>query len=220
MNDDNYRPGDRWTEDRPTLTPASKPSQRLHVPPAFEPPAAQPPMATSASWWSRLLDGDQVWGSMDISLTRYGVTRYRLVVFPPGIDGVERRLLRALRAWPTWGVALWFFAICVCSVFTPWVRFALPSLAWLGIGAYLFARAGALRARVQVLSVTRAAGLIDPEGAAIYAEIKTLVTTLRSADDLRQAGGSSAAEHEAVWWEVYERLARDHPRTTNDAPSM
>ena len=37
--------------------------------------------------WSRLLDGDRVWGSIDIlpsryRISRYGVSRYRLVVSP------------------------------------------------------------------------------------------------------------------------------------------
>jgi hypothetical protein len=207
MNDDNHRRGDRWPEERPAPTPGSQPSQRLYVPLDPQPRAAPLPIPTSAGWWSRLLDGDYVWGSIDVSLTRYGVTRYRLVVFPPGIDRVERRLLRGLRAWPTWGVALWLLSLCVCSALTPWARFTLPSLAWLGIGAFLFARAGALRARIRVLSVTRVAGLPDPQGAATYAEMNTLVTALRSADHLRDAAGLSTAEHEAVWWQVYERLA-------------
>src|ERR1700709_2459043 len=50
-----------------------------------------------AQWWALVLDGRHGWGSLDISPTRHGVTRYQLVVFPPGIDMVERRLLRAWR---------------------------------------------------------------------------------------------------------------------------
>jgi hypothetical protein len=41
--------------------------------------------------WLRLLDGDQPWGSIDIRPDRFGVTRYRLVVYPPGISESERR---------------------------------------------------------------------------------------------------------------------------------
>ncbi|HEX2402769.1 MAG TPA: DUF6611 family protein, partial [Mycobacterium sp.] len=44
--------------------------------------------------WSRLLDGDRAWGSLEIRPDRFGVTRYRLVVFPPGIDDAERRRVR------------------------------------------------------------------------------------------------------------------------------
>jgi hypothetical protein len=202
MNDDNRRLANHRTEDQPALTPA-----------------APQPIRTSAGWWSRLLDGDQVWGSVDVSPTRYGVTRYRLVVFPPGIDRDERRLLRGLRAWPTWGFALWVLALCVCSTLTPWATITLPSLAWLGIGAYLFARVGAVRAKVRTVSVTRVAGLPDPQGAATYAEMNTLVIALRSADDLWKAGGLSTAEHEAVWWQVYDRLDPDRARTGQD-PSL
>ena len=44
-------------------------------------------MSTTAQGtrWHRLIDGDRTWGSLAISSTRYGVTRYRLVMFPPGL---------------------------------------------------------------------------------------------------------------------------------------
>jgi len=47
--------------------------------------------------WLRVIDGDRPWGSIDIRPDRFGVTRYRLVVYPPGITESERRLVRVAR---------------------------------------------------------------------------------------------------------------------------
>ena len=60
-----------------------------------------------AAGWRRLLDGGRTWGSLDVSPSRYGVTRHRLVVFPPGISSDERVLLRLWRAWPIWATLMW-----------------------------------------------------------------------------------------------------------------
>lgn len=171
------------------------------------------PSSAGQRWWLRLLDGDHVWGSLDVSPTRYGVTRYCLVIFPPGIDRLDRRLLRALRAWPTWGALLWLFSVCLLSTSSISVRFAVPTAVWLGIGAVLFAYAGALRTQVRTRCVTRIAGhpditcRPDEESANAYAEMTTSVGMLRSADVLRAQGRLSTAEHEAIWWQVYDRLA-------------
>ena len=59
--------------------------------------------------WSRLLDGDRAWGSIEVRPDRFGVTRYRLVVFPPGISEPERRRVRVARGWPMWGALVWVF---------------------------------------------------------------------------------------------------------------
>jgi hypothetical protein len=158
------------------------------------------------------LDGDRVWGSLSVSPTRYGVTRYWFVVFPPGIDASERRLLRAWRAWPTWGSLLWLLSLCLFSPLTMWAQFALPTVVWLSIGAFLFARVGGLRTQVRTRCVTRFAGHpdLDEHSAAEYAEIRTLVAILESVDTLRAQGQLSATDHEAIWWRVYDRLGDRH----------
>ena len=60
-----------------------------------------------ARWGARLLDGENRWGFVCIQIDRFGVTRYRLVVYPPGISDVQRRRLRLWRGAPIWGAALW-----------------------------------------------------------------------------------------------------------------
>ena len=167
---------------------------------------------SAARWWSLMLDGRRPWGSLDISPTRYGVTRYRLTVFPPGIDSAERRLLRAWRAWPTWGAVLWLLIqLALGSVASPATAFILSTTVYLGIGAVLFGRVASVRAQVRGVCVVRMAGFPDPQGAALYAELRSLAAALDDADTRLQQGGLSAAGHEAAWWQVYDRLRPDAP---------
>ena len=71
--------------------------------------------------WLRLIDGDRPWGSIDIRPDRFGVTRYRLVVYPPGISESERRRVRAARGWPLWGALVWVVGeIWLSHVTGPW----------------------------------------------------------------------------------------------------
>ena len=164
------------------------------------------------SWWSLMLDGRRPWGSLDISPSRYGVTRFRLTVFPPGIDSAERRLLRAWRAWPTWGALLWLLTqIALDSVASPATAFTVSTAVYLGIGAMLFGRVATVRAQVRGVCVVRMAGFPDPQGAALYAELCSLASALDDADTRLQHGVLSATGHEAVWWQVYDRLRPDAP---------
>jgi hypothetical protein len=57
-------------------------------------------------WWAWLLDGAHPWGSFDAMVSRYGVRRYRLIIYPPGTTTADRRLARLWRGWPLGGVAL------------------------------------------------------------------------------------------------------------------
>src|SRR5690242_13702116 len=71
--------------------------------------------------WSRLLDGDRAWGSLEIHPDRFGLTRYRLVVFPPGINAAERRSVRVARGWPLWGAVVWVLCeVCLTQTTGPW----------------------------------------------------------------------------------------------------
>jgi hypothetical protein len=164
-----------------------------------------------AQWWTLVLDGRHDWGSVDASPTRHGVTRYRLVVFPPGIDTVERRLLRAWRAWPIWGAVLWVVSQIVSgAILTPGAALATSTTIYLASGLFLFARVAELRSRVRTFSVVRIAGYPDERSAAMFAELKSLVATLCRADSQRDRGQSSPADHESTWWQVYERLGQNH----------
>jgi len=172
------------------------------------------PMAGGAlpRWGALVLDGRHEWGSLDTSPARHGVTRYRLVLFPPGIDTVERRLLRAWRAWPAWGAVLWAVSQFIASaLLTAGTALVVSTFAYLSSGAILFACTAELRSRVRTLTVVRIAGFTDQRTAASFAELKSLAATLCRADAERAKGDSSPADHEAVWWQVYDRLDPNHP---------
>ena len=167
-----------------------------------------------ARWWTRLLDGEHLWGTIDIWPGRHGVHRYRLVVFPPGMRAGERRLLRLCRTWPMWGAVLWLVsAIGLGAICGPWAAIGIATIAYLGAGAITRALAGHLRSRVRTLGVLAIDGRFDRTSADGYAELETLVETLGDADAKRRAGQLSAVDHELACWQAYDSLGPDHPRS-------
>ncbi len=86
---------------------------------------------------------------------------------------------------------------------------ALAVAVYVSIGALLFLRAGPARVRVRSMSV-----ILMPKADARerrrYTEWQTLVDMLTRADRLLRAGAISIVEHEATWWEAYDRLEVTH----------
>ena len=135
------------------------------------------------------------------------MTRYRLVVFPPGISEQERRWLRLARGWPMWGALVWV----ACEVFLtqvtgPWTALALSSCAYIGLGLVTVAMAGALRSRVKTMAATVSAGYHDARSAARRDQLAKLALTLMDADERFVRGQISAADHEMTWWRVYDEI--------------
>src|SRR6478609_3465446 len=91
----------------------------------------------------RVLDGDRRWGSIDIRPDRFGVTRYRLVVFPPGITDAERRRVRVARGWLLWGALVWVFCEILLNQMTgPWTALVASTGIYLGLGLVATSMAG------------------------------------------------------------------------------
>jgi len=157
--------------------------------------------------WRRLIDGGRTWGSLGISPSRYGVTRHHLVVFPPGLSPDERVLLRLWRSWPIWGTLTW---LTLEMLLVPTVgsnsAFAISTFIAVGAGMVAMAMTGANRAQVRTLTVVRMAGYPDPGSAEAWDELYALACQLGEADRARDAGEMSTVEHEAVVWQVYDRL--------------
>ncbi|MGX9787544.1 DUF6611 family protein [Mycobacterium sp. MMS18-G62] len=165
--------------------------------------------------WQRLIDGDRPWGSIDIRPDRFGVTRYRLVVYPPGISESERRRVRVARGWPQWGALVWIVSEIVLShTIAPWAAFAMSTAAFLGSGLVAFAMAGTPRTRVRTMAAMVMVGFPDPVAGAARDRLETLAATLMEADDRLAAGHISAIHHEMVWWQVYDEMS------PSDAPGM
>lgn len=181
--------------------------------------SAKPPVAAahetpSASWVSRtrhrVLDGQYVWGSLDIGASRHGFRHYRLVVFPPGVTESERRRIRLARGWPTWGaVAFTACLMCLCAALGPWTGLMASVALWLGSGVLVHARAGDVLARVRTLSVVLVARHHDPLSADRIAVMATVAEQLTHADRLLERHEISAARHELAWSLAYDRLALD-----------
>ncbi|HZA11853.1 DUF6611 family protein [Mycobacterium sp.] len=166
-----------------------------------------PPARPAARWWSRLLDGQRRWGSIDIWPGRYGFRKYRLVVYPPGITPAERRLIRLWRGWPMWGALVWLMSeICLANKVSVGVAMVISTAAYVAAGAFAFALAGEARARVRSMSVVLIDGDDDANSAALYAEWHKLAGALTEADRLVVSGAVSPVQHEAIWWRAYDEL--------------
>jgi hypothetical protein len=157
--------------------------------------------------WQRLLDGDRRWGSIDIRPDRFGVTRYRLVVYPPGISESERRRVRVARGWPLWGALGWIVCeIMLSHTIAPWTAFAASTSVYLGSGMVAVWMAGAPRTRVRTMAAMVMAGHHDPASGAVRDRLEDLAVMLMNADERLAAGQISPAEHEMIWWRIYDQL--------------
>ena len=157
--------------------------------------------------WQRLLDGEHPWGSVDVHPDRFGMTRYRLVVFPPGISEQERRWVRLARGWPMWGALVWV----ACEVFLtqvtgPWTALTLSTSAYIGLGVVTMALAGVQRSQVKTMAAAVSAGYHDAQSAARRDKLGKLALTLMDADERLGRGQISASDHELTWWRVYDEM--------------
>jgi hypothetical protein len=93
-------------------------------------------------WWSWLLDGAHPWGSFAATVGRYGVRRYRLVIYPPGSSTADRQLARLWRGWPISGAVLGLVAVMLLSnvAASPDTVLAFAVTVYICIGALLFLR--------------------------------------------------------------------------------
>jgi len=162
---------------------------------------------TTRPRWRRLLDGGHTWGSLQVSPTRYGITRYRLVVFPPGISADDRMLLRIWRAWPTWGMATFLILeILLVPALGAVAALWISATVFLGVGAVVMAMTAATRGGVRTMTAVRRAGVHDPLAAEQFVEFYGLAHALIEADGRLTAGEIQPVEHELLVWRVYDRM--------------
>jgi hypothetical protein len=171
-------------------------SQTTHVAPA------------DLRWWPRLLDGDRPWGFFDATVSRYGVRRYRLIIYPPGTTTADRQLARLWRGWPITGAALGLLAVMLLGnvASSPNTVLAYAVAASVSIGALLFLRAGPARVQVRSMSIILMPKAADVRERRRHTEWQSLTHMLTRADQLLTTGAISPVEHEAIWWEAYDRL--------------
>jgi hypothetical protein len=161
-------------------------------------------------WW-RLVDGAYPWGSIFVCPDRMGVTRYQLVIYPPGISETERRRLRVWRGWPTWGALLWIASYSILTEpIGPRTALVISTAAYLGTGVVASMRAGNVRARVRTMRATVMSGYHDPPSRDACRKLRALAATLIEADQHRQLELISPIEYEMTWWRVYDQIEPDH----------
>lgn len=156
--------------------------------------------------WVRLVDGEASWGTLIVQPQRFGATRYKLIVYPPGLGDAERRWIRAWRGWPVWGAVLWLVAmIWLSHHMTPLVALVIATGGYFGVGAAAFAMAGPARAQVRIVYAEVLAGRHDPIADARRRAVEVRAATLGCAYDRYRGGEVSAVDYEAIWWQVYMR---------------
>jgi hypothetical protein len=160
--------------------------------------------------WSRLLDGAHPWGSFDAMVGRYGVRRYRLIIYPAGTTTAERRLARLWRGWLVGGAVLGFLAVMLLGnvVSSPSAVLVVALVAYVSVGTLLFLLAGPARVQVRSMSIVLMPETADAHELRRYTEWQALVQMLIRADHMLTTGAISSGEHEATWWEAYDRLER------------
>lgn len=159
-----------------------------------------------------MLDGGRVWGSVDIRPGRFGITSYRLVVYPPGMDQTQRRWTRLARGWPLWGLLLWLLCQAWLSgTMGPWPAFGASTAVFVGSGLAVVMLAGDARNRVRTLVATTMAGYDDPDSHAGRDTLLGLAGALIEADERLDRGELSPVDHELIWWQIYDQVQAAHP---------
>lgn len=161
-----------------------------------------------------LLDHGPAWGAFTSYPARFGVTRYRLVVFPPGISAGDRRLLRLWRAWPLWGAGLWVvLQIGGALVGMPETALIGGTMSVIAAGALTFALTNDSRFQVRTMWAISMAGYRHDEVDRGCGLLRALARTLDRADLDLEGGSISPAEHEARWWRVYDAMDEESAAT-------
>ncbi|WP_123023224.1 DUF6611 family protein [Mycolicibacterium stellerae] len=159
-------------------------------------------------WCGQLLDGENRWGFVRIQVDRFGVTRYRLVVYPPGISDVERRRLRVWRGAPIWGAALWVLSeIFLQQLIGSWTALAVCTGGVLALAGVAMAKAGEARSMVRSMGVVTMPGLTEVTTMQSREALLAMAMALTAADERVDEKRMSPLDHEALWWQVYEKLA-------------
>ncbi len=134
-----------------------------------------------------------------MKIGHYGVRRYRLVVY---------WLARLQRGWPLGGAAPVLLAMMIGDAMSsPYLVPAVRRGAYISIRVLLFLLAGPNRAHVRAMSGILIPGATNANEPSGCAEWKPMAHMLIRADDMLKAGAVSPAGHEAIWWQVYDRLA-------------
>ncbi|WP_332522637.1 DUF6611 family protein [Mycolicibacterium mengxianglii] len=145
--------------------------------------------------WTTLVDGEFPWGAVIAAPSRYGASRQRLVVYPPGITSSDRRWLRAWRGFPLWGGLMWFVLYaCFIQGAAPWTAMGISVGVCALAGATAFVKAAHTRGEVRTLDACVFAAVGDPELRKGQRRLRLLASTLCTADAHHHRGELSTVD--------------------------
>jgi hypothetical protein len=152
-----------------------------------------------------------LWGSLEVtdavSARRSGLTRYRLEIFPPGTDDVERRTLLRFRRCRLYGALAAIVGIfLVAGAWPGWqgpLYIAVTYFAGLFLGLRATSR---LRRATRTLTVASMSmnGTVQVEGR--LALLEDCLVEFDRIDEERARGALSPIFYELAWSALYERL--------------
>ena len=153
----------------------------------------------------RLLEGPHRWGSYDVSAGRSGVVHYRLTVYPPGTNAVERRALARARDWPAVGaIGSLLVIVAFGGVIGPAMLMTGVVIVYsLGI-AWTRSRTWHLRRDVRVLDAVQVQDGAQRVSRGELALILASIAALRALDD--GADRLDGVGYEARWAEIYRSM--------------
>ena len=162
-------------------------------------------------WCALLLDGEDRWGYIRVQVDRFGVMRYRLVLYPPGISDIERRRLRIWRGAPLWGAVVWVLSeILLQQAVGPGPALVVSTGTVLALAAVALVKARTTRRLVRSASVMTMPGYTTAATIAARDGLLDKAAALTAADKRVDEQRMSPLEHEALWWQVYDQLAPAH----------
>jgi hypothetical protein len=165
-------------------------------------------------WYSELFDGENRWGFVRIQIDRFGVTRYRLVVYPPGISDEERRRLRMWRGLPIWSAALWVvLEVFLQELVGPLLATVTATTVIAVLAIRARRRAGVVRNKVRTMGVVTMPGYTTSAMLAARDRLRAMAELLADADLRMNEQQMTPIEHEVLWWQVYEQLEPVHTAT-------
>jgi hypothetical protein len=147
------------------------------------------------------------WGRVDADPLPYGVTRFRLVVYPPDVTAGARLLVRAWRSWPMAGAVA---SAAAGAAAVPLVGLGPAAAACLlgYLGGLVVLGVASLPERRLVRQVW-----VEDPGECVAldevlgpARVRLLAELLCAADEALAAGELSSVDHLGIWRFVYDEV--------------
>jgi hypothetical protein len=161
----------------------------------------------------RMSEGEYRWGRVDVTPpSRGAIVRYRVCVYPPGTNNVERRALAAHRDWPVLGAVIVLVALTVFGrVISPTPLLIGLVVGYVGVQCFTARFTASLRGRSRTVTATFV-NLYDSVETHGDAESVSRVSCEFARLDARfHSGELTPARYELAWSSVFAGLPESAP---------